>query len=375
MIKNILLLLLFTVTSFAQKINVADLQLKLAPGTTQDILYGFAAGDRIVFSIEEASDKTVSEVAVSQYPETVKYKQYEVKKEKNREFIVAENSVYKFSFSNKSKEERLCLIKIQRVPAGKELRNFNTAVKWITKQDTTWTSFIKDVVTGYDTLHIQKTRKAVVFEKRYEEAVLDKTQRVGTTATLGESKTIVAFTLPANYSGKDETKKVVAWAYWVGVGEESNEFWKQNRKLIVGAVQGAATMFTSPLGGIAAGAVTNLVLPTNGEDVEYALANEQNKKLFVQDKPYKSFDNGKGIAAYKRFTDAGLLQGKYYVLLANDNYVQSLDVNVKVSAIIEHIKYKDEVYSDRVISPRYEKKIVKEPQIITSKVPVTSAYK
>jgi hypothetical protein len=375
MIKNILLLLLFTVTSFAQKINVADLQLKLASGSTQDILYGFAAGDRIVFSIEEANGKTISDVTVSQYPETVKYKEYEVKKEKNREFIVAENSVFKFSFSNKANEERLCLIKIQRVPACKEPRNFNTAVKWITKQDTTWTSFTKDVVTGYDTLHIQKTRKAVVFEKRYEEAVLDKTQRVGTTATLGESKTVVAFTLPANYMGKDETKKVVAWAYWVGVGEESNEFWKQNRKLIVGAVQGAATMFTSPLGGIAAGAVTNLVLPTNGEDVEYALANEQNKKLFVQGKPYKSFDNGKGIAAYKRFTDTGLLQGKYYVLLANDNYVQSLDVNVKVSAIIEHIKYKDEVYSDRVISPRYEKKIVKEPQIITSKVPVTSTYK
>jgi hypothetical protein len=51
--------------------------------------------------------------------------------------------------------------------------------------------------------------------------------------------------------------------------------------------------------------------------------------------------------------------------------VQPIDVNVKVSAIIEHIKYKNENYTDRVITPRYEKKIVKEPQINTAKVPVT----
>jgi hypothetical protein len=242
-------------------------------------------------------------------------------------------------------------------------------------QDTTWNALVKDVVSGYDTISVQKTRKAILSEKRYEEMVLDKSQRVDSRTTLGQNKTSVAFTLPANYIGKDETKKVIAWAYWVGVGEESNEFWKQNRKLIVGAVQGTASYFTTPLGGIAAGALTNLMLPTNGEDVEYALVNEQNNKLLFQDKTYKSIDNGKGIAAYKRFTDNNVLQGKYYVALINDNYVQPIDVNVKVSAIVEHIKYKEEKYTDRVITPRYEKKIIKEPQIITRTIPVPFDYK
>lgn len=370
-----LLCLLFAGPAFGQKITVAELELKIAPGKTEELLYGFAEGDKILFSVEEASDKTIHEVTVLEYPDSQKYKAYDIKKEKNREFSVNNKSVYKFTFTNSGNDIRLCKVKIQRVPAKNEMKGFNTSVKWVTVQDTIKNSFTKDVLAGYDTLYMQKTRRVVDFQKKYEEVVLDKNQRVDAKTTFGESKTNVAFTLPANFSAKDETKKVVAWAYWVGVGEESNEYWKQNRKMIVGAIQGATTMFSSPLGGIAAGVITNLALPVNGEDVEYALATEQNNKLFMEGKPYKSFDKGKGIAAYKRFTDTSMLQGKYCVLLANDNLVQAIDVNVKVSAIIEHIKYRDEVYMDRVISPKYEKRIMTEPKINTRTIPVTYDYK
>ena len=370
-----LLCLLFAGTAFGQKLTVAELELKLAPGKTEELLYGFAEGDRVIFTVEEATDKTIHEVTVTEYPDSQKFKAYDIKKEKNREFMVNNKSVYKFTFSNTGNDERYCRVKIQRVPSKSELKTFNTAVKWVTVQDTSKNSYTKDVLAGYDTLFVQKTRRIVDFQKKYEEVVLDKNQRVDAKTTLGETKTSVAFTLPLNYVSKDETKKVVAWAYWVGVGEESNEYWKQNRKMIVGAVQGATAIFSSPLGGIAAGAITNLALPTNGEDVEYALTNEANTKLFLEGKPYKSFDKGKGIAAYKRFTDAAMLQGKYNVALANDNFVQAIDVNVKVSAIIEHVKYKDEVYMDRIISPKYEKKIVTEPKITTRTIPVTFDYR
>lgn len=371
----LLLCLLIAGTAFGQKITVAELELKIVPGKTHELLYGFTEGDRIIFSVEESTGNAISEVSVLEYPDTQKYRAYDLKKEKNREFVVNTKSVYKFLFTNATNDLRLCKVKIQRVPINSGTKGFNTAVKWVTIQETGNNSYTKDVVTGYDTLFMQKTRKVTEFQKKYEEVVLDKNQRVSSKATIGENKTSVAFALPANYTAKDETKRVIAWAYWVGVGEESNEYWKQNRKMIVGAVQGVAGIYTSPLGAIAAGAITNLALPTNGEDVEYALANEQAVKLFTEDKPYKSFDKGKGIAAYKRFTDANMLQGRYAVLLANDNYVQPIDVTVKVSAIIEHTKYKDEVYMDRVISPRYEKKVMNEPKITTHTIPVTSDYK
>lgn len=370
-----LALLLFTGICFGQKTTVAELQLRINPAAAEELYYSFAEGDRIILTVEEADGNSIDEVTVLEYPETYKYKGHDIKKEKNREFTANQKAVYKFRFSNAANEGRLCNVKIQRVPASKQTENYVTSVKWVTVQDTAWNSLTKDVVVGYDTLNVQKTRRVPYYEKKYEELVMDKNQRVESKTTLGETKVSVPFSLPANYISRDETKKVVAWAYWVGVGEESNEFWKQNRKVIVAAVNGVASYFTTPLGGIAAGALTNLMLPTNGEDVEYALVNEQGNKQVFDNKPYKSIDGGKGVAAYKRFTENAMLQGKYYIVLTNDNYVQPIDVNVKVSAIVEHVKLKDEKYTDKVITPRYEKKIIREPQIVTTKIPVPSDWK
>jgi len=360
---------------YGQKITVAELQLRINPAAAEELYYCFAEGDKVLLTVEEANGNTIDEVTVIEYPETYKFKGHDIKKEKNHEFIINRKSVYKFRFNNAAKDIRLCNVKIVRVPASKLTENFVTSVKWITTQDTVYTSSTKDVVKGYDTLYVQKVRRVAASEKKYEEVVLDKNQRVEAKATFGETKTSVSFSLPVNSISKDETKKVIAWAYWVGVGEESNEFWKQNRKMIVGAVQGAASYFTTPLGGIAAGALTNLALPTNGEDVEYLVLSDANNMLFIQQKTYKTLDSGKGVASYKRFIDAASLQGKFSIVLANDNYVQAIDVNVKVSAIIEHIKYKDEKYTDTIITPRYEKKIMREPKIVSAKIPVSSDVK
>lgn len=374
---KITLLFLLTVNVlFAQKnITVAEIAVQVKPGTTEELVYGFAEGDQILLTFEEENGKKLNEVSVSEFPDILKFKAMDVKKVKKQTVVVNHKAVYKFLFKNTDKEPKQLSVLIQRTPATEENRNFNTTVKWVTEQDTTWNSFTKEVVVGYDTLYVRKTRKVVTFEKKYEEMVVDKSQRVSAKTSLDPSQSGIFFALPGNSITADESKKVVAWAYWVGVGKESNDYWQQNRKVIVGAVQGATTIFTSPLGGLAAGAVTNLALPSIGEDVEYALVNEENKKLYLQGKPIKSYDFGKGIATSKRFTEPGMLQGKFYVMLKNDNYVQPIDVNVKVSAIVEHKKFKEETYMDKQISPKYEKKILSEPNIVTRKFPATFDYK
>lgn len=359
--------------ALAQKITVAELQLKLDGNKSEELMYGFAAGDRVILTMK-ANGASLGEVSVLQYPEVLKYKGQNIDEEK-REFTVTAKGVYVFRFSNTARGKRSLAITLQRVPKDGTTKNFNTGVKWASVPDTTWTVVGRDIVKGYDSLRVQKTRKVVASEQKYEEIVIDKSQRVNAKTSFSDTRTFVDFDLPVNMVTKEESKKVVAWAYWVGVGEESNEFWKQNRKMIVGAVQGATTYFTTPLGGIAAGALTNLMMPVNGEDVEYGLTNAQGKNLFIQQKPYQPFDNGKGVAAYKRFTDAKMQQGKFYVVMANDNLVQPIDVNVKVSAIIEHIKYKDERYTDYEVKPRYEKMMAKEAQITLVKTPVTFDYK
>lgn len=371
-----LLLLLLANSIIAQKtVKVTEQTLKIKPNATEELLFGFASGDEIQFSFVSENHQNIGELSVVQLPETTKFKVVDEKKIKKERIAVPNSSVYKFQIRNTSEAELVVSVLINRIPIDESLSNFNTSVKWVTEQDTIWNSVAKDVVVGYDTLMVQKSRKVAFYEKKYEEIVLDKNQRVNAKTTFESSTSELSFSLPKNQMAEDETKKVVAWAYWVGVGKESNEYWNQNRKMIVGAVQGVASYFTTPLGGIAAGAITNLALPSNGEDVEYFFVDDTNKKLFSEEKPFKSYDTGKGVAAYKRFTESNLLQGKYSLLLKNDNYVQAIDVNVKVSAIMEHKKFRNETYMDKQITPRYTKKIVSEPTIVTQKIPVTSDYK
>jgi hypothetical protein len=80
--------------------------------------------------------------------------------------------------------------------------------------------------------------------------------------------------------------------------------------------------------------MADLLTPTLGEDVIYAIADETNKSFFLAGYSYRTYDNGKGIAGYKKFTHPSLCQGKFYICLSNDNYMQGIDAHVRVSAWI-----------------------------------------
>src|SRR5690606_21694376 len=133
--------------------------------------------------------------------------------------------------------------------------------------------------------------------------------------------TSLFFTLPIDEYSDFKTKKVVSWAYWVGVGEESNKSWQQNYQNIANLAKTASNYYTSPLGAYCVGAIADLMTPVVGEDVYYAVADMTNRDLFVSGQAYRVFDNGKGIAGYKKFTDPGMCQGTYSILLSNDNVI------------------------------------------------------
>lgn len=357
-----------------QPIDVAELTIKIQPNSTKDLYYGFPKGDQIVFTCSEINGKNLKEIEITEYPETSKFKDYETSKIENKKILVDKKNVYKFRIrNNQLLSGRVCRIKIQRIPQDENSINFDTSVKWVSIQDTTWNSYTKEIQVGYDTLFITKKKKVIDVVEKNEEILLDKTERIHSKTNRDGNIGSVFFRLPQNQVSPYESKKVIAWAYWVGVGEESNKSWQQNRKTISTIVQGIAGLTLSPLGAFALGAVTNLSLPTIGEDVSYALVNETNKELYSSGAKYKSYDYGKGIAGYKKFTDSNL-QGSYYILLTNDNIIQGIDVNIKVSAIIEYIKYKDQTYNDIELKPRYEKQIFREPIFSTRIAAVTADH-
>jgi hypothetical protein len=83
---------------------------------------------------------------------------------------------------------------------------------------------------------------------------------------------------------------------------------------------------------------------------------------------YRVYDQGNGIAGYRKFTDRSHCQGKLFICLFNDNTLQGIDATVKVAAIMETNYYQDKEYTEMQVNSRYEKKLFKEPVIKTSKV-------
>ncbi len=372
---TILLLIIVKIAYSQQLIDVAELTIKVKANSEEELYYGFAEGDQIVFSFQEADGNELKEVEISEYPDVAKFMDYKISKVENKKLNVLQNNVFKFRFKNSLLlKGRICRIKIQRIAGKEETKNFNTNVKWVVKYDTTWNTFTKDFVIGYDTVYLQKTRKEIEKEETLEEIVLDKNQRVHSTGNSNGNKAHVIFNLPPEVSTDNETKKVVSWAYWVGVGEESNKAWQQNKKSIGSLVSGVASVTFSPLGAYAIGQVTNLVLPNIGEDVQYALVDEMGKNNFYSGQQYRGWDFGKGVAGFRKFSERHNVRGYYFVVLANDNMIQPIDVNVKVSAIIEHKIYKDVAYTEMQVNPRYEKRVVKEPVISERTFPSTFDY-
>lgn len=356
--KNCLFSLLLLTSIFLhgqiQPVDVAEITLKVKSGGTEELIYGFAEGDQIIFNFEETAGKELKEVEIIELPNNSKFKDFKSIKIENKVINVYKKSLFSFKFYNSSLSARICKVKIQRIPKSEDLINFNTNWTWKTIYDTSYVAYKQDSLIGYDTVRYTEYIKELSQTIQTEELIFDKTQTIHSKWNSTENKTWLFFTLPSNQSSPYETKKVIAWAYWVGVGTVASDAWKQNVKIAGNIVKGAAQLFTTPLGAFAIGAVTNLVTPQTGtgEDVYYSITNEIGKEGFIAGVDYKAFGNGVGIAGYQKFTAEALCQGTYFVCLLNDNKVTPIDVNVKVVAIIEIKKYEDRPYPRMKINPR-----------------------
>jgi hypothetical protein len=365
----LLFLFYFTISIFPQSsIEVTDQTIKISSLDEEVLYFGFAEGDQIVFNFKEINDKELKEIEIYEYPSASKFSDFKTSKIENKILKVNKTSIYAFRFYNSSLSGRVCKINIHRIPSNPNLEIFNSEVYWEMKQDTTWNTYTKDVIVRYDTIYEQKIKKELVKTQINEELIFDKSQRVHSYSNENGNKTSIFFTLPQNLYSDYKTTEVISWAYWVGVGEEANLEWKRNVQTVGKLAKGIATTFSSPLGALAVGAITDLSIPTLGEDVYYAVVDQQNRDLFMNDYQYRLYDQGKGIAGYRKFTN--LNQGIYFIVLSNDNMIQGIEVNIKVVAMVETKIYQDKTYTEQIINPVYEKRIFKDPIINTSKAPV-----
>jgi GH24 family phage-related lysozyme (muramidase) len=369
----ILGLFLWTVTAFGQEpIDVTDQTIRIGGLKEEEIYFGFAEGDKIIFNFKEADNKELKEIEIVEYPSNSKFSDYKTKIIENKTITVTKQGVYIFRFKNSAISGRICKIKIQRIPGSEATKNFNSTVTWETRQETTYNTYTKDVIVGYDTTYVQKSKKELVKTELSEDIIMDKNERVNSINNLDyKNYKTIQVTLPQNEISTYKTKKIVSWAYWIGVGKESSEAWAKNVKTVSNVASGALTIFGGgPLAGIAVGAVTSLAMPTTGEDVAYwFIPDYQNAQLFLANQSFSQFDKGKGVAAFGK--NSNRTQGVFYIGLLNDNQFQGIDANVKISVIWETNYYEDKQYTEMNVTPRYEKKQFSDPIIKTIKVPVT----
>lgn len=352
-VKKYFVFFFFIFSAFSSKAqsteNVADLTLKIASLKEEELYFKFAAGDRIILNIKEGNGKEIGEIEVVEYPDSKRFSTRKSVMLKDQEIQVNSNSVYVFRLKNTALSRRDCKVRIDRIPAKSEVSGFNTSVSWITVNDTTWKTSSREGIIRYDTAHITETKRGISKEETVEELVLDKNQRLHAKANLKSVKSIVSFAIPKDEINQQKEKKLVSWAYWVGVDEAGNKAWEQNSKIITKVIKGGASMLLTPLGALAVGVVADLSVPTMGEDVEYWLADNANTVLFKEGKAFKFKDHGKGVAGYQKFSnEAGR---SFNILLKNDNLVQGIDVNLKVVAIYKVTTWGNVPHTETKITP------------------------
>jgi hypothetical protein len=350
----------FAINSFAQQqpIEVTEQTLKIGAKDEHFIYCGFAAGDKIIFDFQEINGKKIKEVEILEYPESSKFSDFETKEISNKTINVSKQSIYVFRFKNNAVVGRVCKVKIQRIPANETTANFNTNIAWQQKQDTTYRSYTKDIIVGYDTMYLQKIRKEIVSQEISDEMIINnREERVHAGAE--NDANIIQIRFPQEQIFSNQTKKIIKWAYFIGTNNEGKQAWNSLFKLGSGIT---SKFSVNPLTKLALGAFSksDIQLPIKGSNVKYCFFNSILSGT--------CFDNGDVVSTVGYHTTNK--EGTIFLRLYNDNIIQSIDVFINVSIIWETIIYQDVPYTEMKVTPRYEKKIFKEPIITTKKIPV-----
>lgn len=339
-------------------IEVCDLTLRFEDKAEQEFFYGFAAGDKMQFTCTETNGALLESIEIAEFPENVKFKTFETSGVEKKLIDIPRTAVYRFRIASGTKKDRLVRIQIQRLPATDKTRNFITSVKWVERFDTIY----QNDNTRFEKKMIKQTRRVLVKIDTAVVSLVDKTERVHSRTNLSESSTSkVRVNLPANSYEPDRSYEVISWAYWLGIGEAAESQYQRGNKLASLAKSASSVVknfgfLAGPYGALASLAVDGVsyfTVPPNGDNVKY--------KVFIKE---KMLDQGDGTAVFAR--QATYTQGNLTFELSNDNYIEAVDVRVRVIAValVKHFK-QEEYYEQKEVpvAAKFEVKVAKIPVV------------
>lgn len=353
-LKTTILLLMISAYVFGQGIiPITETTLQLGYDETKEVYYSFEEGDQILFNLHMVQGKHIREIEIVELPGNTVFSAFKANEIIGKKIKVRRRGVYKFRFYSSSLTNRACKYTIHRIPTNESTRNFNTNWEWAIQRDTTYTSYQQDSLIGHETIKYQETIKELKEEKLEEIMLFEKSETVHSFYNQNISRTYLRVNLPLLHNTPLREERIVAWSYWIGVGQEARKAYQENVATMTKILeQGANTYYQTPLAGIAIGAISRMITPSIGEDVKYYfLSDHENAQKFYNKQPFLQFDMGKGRAAYGR--NDTLRQGSFYIGLLNDNEWRGIEVDVKILVIKEIKTFENVTYNREKENPQY----------------------
>jgi len=309
----------FSVTvSFGQKpVDVAESSVKVGIKAEEEVYFGFAEGDKLIFSFEEANGKEMKEVEIVEMPSSSKFLDFKTSKIDNKTINVARTGIYKFRFANSALLPRVCKYKIQRIPANAATQNFNTTVYFDEYNDTTYTNEVETFIDRSDT----------VFSN-----FQDRTIKVNPLTAPGSSKVTFNFTLPEN---------TVSWSYYVSSDKGGQQIYQEAARSLIANSPLVIEKFPKygPLAAVAVGAPSYLSKIDTGQHVNYWIVENENAELFKNGEQFRFVKKGRGMNDFSRMEPG---DRAYFFCLHNDYKDVPITVTVKITAVLINEKFTSE---------------------------------
>ncbi len=323
-----LLVCLYSTQLHAQTpVDVIETTLKVGMMGEEFFYLGFAEGDKMIFSFEEANGKEMKEVEIVGLESNFKFNEYKTSKISNKTIEVLKTGIYKFRFINGGIGVKMCKYKIQRIPASAATQNFNCTVYTHTVNDTTYINEDEDVLAKTDTVITN---------------FMDRTLRVNAIIAPAGNKANFNFVLPEN---------TIAWSYYISTDNAGQQAFDDANKELVSVSAMPVKKF--PLYNIMSAVALNreavIKKLDTGEDISYWIMDGDNSTLFSAGLQFRYIKKGKAINDYSKMEPR---KGNLFFCFSNDNATEPVTVTVKITAIQANEKMETTQAKRLIITPK-----------------------
>jgi hypothetical protein len=283
-------------------VDVAESSIKVGIMGEEFFYFGFAEGDQLVFSFQEANGKELKEIEIVEMPGTSRFIAYKTSMITNKKISIPKTGIYKFRFTNSSIGARICNYKIQRIPAGAATQNFNCTVFTHTVNDTTYTTETEEYLSKNDTVITN-------FQ--------DRLIKVNPLTTPGSNRATSSFMLP---------ETVVAWSFYFTVNNAGQKEYEEAGKQLA-----PHPKFKNY--GLLAALATNtpVTIPklNTGEAIDYWVMEGDNANLFLSGAQFRYIKKGKAVNDFSRMEPR---KGNLFFCFSN-NTPGPVTITVKIATI------------------------------------------